>query len=200
MSEISELHFEVEIDSGRSWLEENSDIEIYSLNKSFYEEDVLWKFNLYGKNGKTVEGFVEKLKEKKKIQFLEDDAISAIEQNFLRASNLNTSPKKNPQKFNSFKGKNVAFTLRTKLNEKEALHEFKSISFENDLPEVEKIKTSKVYPRESFASIHGLLITKEIFSLEVCAEILAKKFPRELITWLTYCTDKEKYMARYDIA
>ena len=31
----------------------------------------------------------------------------------------------------------------------------------------------------------------QVYSLEYCAEVLAKRFPRRLITWLCYCTNVE---------
>ena len=203
MSEnFSTLDFEVFTSSERIWLEYKSNIEIYSLDKSFCQ-DILWKLNIDRKNGKTVYGFLEKLEKKKKIEFSENEAILALKGNFLKAvleikfgKDITNDER---LKFNPYKGKNVAFTLRTTLDEKYALNEFENKSNGNNFPNVEEIKTSSISERDFVANIHGLLITKETLPLEDCAEILANIFPRKLITWLTYCTDVQKYKRYFGI-
>ena len=196
------LDFEVLISSERNWLEYKSNIEIYSLDKSFCQ-DILWKLNIDRKNGKTVYRFVEKHEKKENIKFSKNEAIFALKGIFLKADpklKFNKNPINEERlKFNPYKGKNVAFTLRTKLNEKDALNEFENKNNGNDFPNVEEIKTSPISKRYLVANIHRLLITKETLPLEDCAEILANMFPRKLITWLTYCTDVQKYKTRYGI-
>ena len=191
------LDFKVLISSERSWLKYKSNIEIYSLDKSFCQ-DILWKFNIDRKNGKPVYRFVEKLEKKENIKFSENEAILALKGIFLKADpklKFNKNPINEERlKFNPYKRKNVTFTLRTKLNEKDALNEFENKNNGNDFPNVEEIKTSPIFKRDLVANIHGLLITKKD-----CAEILANMFSRELITWLTYCTDVQKYKTRYGI-
>ena len=190
------------ISSERSWLEYKSNIEIYSLDKSFCQ-DILWKLNIDRKNGKTVYRFVEKLEKKENIKFSKNEAILALKGIFLKADpklKFNKNPINEERlKFNPYKRKNVAFTLRTKLNEKDALNEFENKNNGNDFSNVEEIKTSPIFKRDLVANIHGLLITKETLLLEDCAEILANMFPRKLITWLISCTAVQKYKTRYGI-
>ena len=192
------LPFTAKTSAGRIWLKDRSNIEVYSLNESFCN-DILWKANIYRKNEEIVEGFIEKIEKKKEIEFSEKDAESALRGIFLRCEpqiHMNMEL----ENFIPYKATNVSFTLKTNLSEKEQLETHGNISEPGkNCSKFKKIKTSSVVERRDVANVHGLLTTNQILSLEDCAEILAERFPRELITWLTYCTDVQRYQQFYKI-
>ena len=188
------MNFQLQTSRGRIWLKDGDNIEIYSLNGSFCRNE-LWKFNLLRTvQQNVITGSVQKILGGVNVGFSQLEAEQALRSNFYQSTNI-IFIDQGAIPFNPLIGTNVVFTLRTKINQQMQLRIYQNLSHSMLDPAVGQIhfQTGSVSPKDSLANIHGLLTTTSAFPIEQCAEILAKKFPRELITWLSYCTNTEAY-------
>ena len=171
--------------------------EIYSFNKNFSDQS-LWKFTIYSQDeDNMIFGMVEKVKKNENLQFSVEEAKNELKKNFSKEEISLFNYKSSN---GLFQGKNVAFTLRVSLEERRQLepHENKTFT-EEENPDVREIKTESIKEENEVANIHGLLITKEIPSLQKCAQILASKFPCNNATWMTFCTNTISYRKHFNI-
>ena len=96
-----------------------------------------------------------------------------------------------------FAGKEVAFILLAGCEEQcKTLRETERI---NETSDDCFIETGRISLEERVSNVHGLLTLKEVIFLEECAQALAKMFPKNLITWMTYCTNGGAWKYSKDI-
>ena len=175
--------------------------ELYSNNQSF-ANGFIWKFTIAPTSGPywNVSGFIEKINGAQNISFTTAEAENAVKGNFRAVANVVVRPDLNIfiNFANIFSDNQIAFTLR--------IEKLAPLCFRNALQDCQSktlgdetftITTSPMKTEEQVINVYGHLIVQtqpgHVPSLSSCAEILAKCFPKYLITWLTYCTDAERW-------
>ena len=93
------------------------------------------------------------------------------------------------------------FTLRSRnVTEPTFLAQYQNRVIETSPANNYAIATGAIMPRPDVTNVHGVLyLFNPVFSLEECATILAMIFPKQLIVWMTYCTDYKRYSNAYSI-
>ena len=186
---MNQYFFSCTLSRERTWLS-NGNVELYSLNNSF-EEGVLWKFTMFPTQGTATQGFVEKLKNGQTVQFFKEEAVSAIQGNFLQVQNI--SPISTTNQFTFYDGRYVSFVLRAPIGQETQLHPFmnKNFQFNFNGMQVNVSTSSSITKTDRFSCVRGLLTLPQVINLEVCAEMLVQNggFPRHLFTWMNYCTN-----------
>jgi len=195
---MEKAYFDVTLSKERKSIEENDNVELYSLNGSFGRDDVLWRFNLYcvGASFKAY-GSIEKKRKNDKLPFSTEEATSAVFGNFLGVKSLTwcTEPQ---ERFAFFRSEYIAFTLRTSINVRERLMDYQKWKKQNH-NDVNNgkfwVETGSIRDQNRVSNVHGLLTLEyeNNLDLEDCAHMLGRVFPKELITWMTYCTNRVAY-------
>ena len=176
---MQKFFFSATLSKLRSWLSDGN-VELYSLDESF-DDGSLWKFTLAPSSSLDIEGCVRKIKDGRVVTFQKEEAEDAIVGNFLRVSDIEEIES---FEFEFFTSNQVAFTLRVPDRRWEELQEFTCKCWKEDGIQVE---TSDISRESKVSNVYGLLTLEDEKELEDCAEILAKYFPKNLITWLSYC-------------
>ena len=193
---MERFYFNAKLSEKRAWLN-GGNVELYSLRKSF-ESGVMWKFTISPTESLSVEGYVEKIENGQVVKFEDNEAKSAIYGIFLRAKKPTPVPPMND--FPVFKGKDVAFTLRMPCTLQSELKEYQHIQKFSQLVLGRNVsyRTNNIKRETRVSCVRGLLTLDQVLPLEECAEILAAaNFPREMITWLTYCTNVEAWTRNF---
>ena len=173
---------------------------LYSLNESF-QMNILWKFIVFPARVaqlNQIESFIEKWQNGLPIPFQQSEAISAIKGVFTGVYNIMVPPAATQlmQSVPSFTDSFVAFTLRIFDASKRPRLELTQNRNKENLNCL--IQTGTLKPERNAINVFGLLTTPgQICSLEDCSQILAGIFDKDLITWLSYCTNPDawKYYA-----
>ena len=177
---------------------------LYSLNQNFSIDGYMWKFIITPINEiMDVSGFIEKVNAVQSIPFTTEEAENAVKEVFLAVGNVEVLPQiTSPISFCTFISSDIAFSLRVQKSSNSAsgneLQQYASKPIILDqLPQLLTISTSPIHHMTAVDNVFGLLrfqtFPGQVYSLEYCAELLAKYFPRHLITWLSYCTKVEAW-------
>ena len=201
---MEKVYFKAVLSQERKWIEKQCNIDLYSLNGSFPKENVLWKISVYP-TGRwpygEVHGFVEKFQVHKKLKFTWKEAKDAIKGNFLGVKNVKQHYEDGGQKFDLVRSEYIAFTLRAWLDDEKNLNLLKK--YENQKEKERQdiklgrfwLETGSMQTHIKVANVHGILRLESIeqTDLEKYAIVLSKSFPKQLVTWMTYCNNPEAY-------
>ena len=195
---------------------ENGNIELYSLNGSFERENVLWEIVITSSTTSStqqgavteIRGFVFKKQSTvdptgrinwNRLFFVESEAKLALTCTFLNAFpdvRVNGIAPPNPEPIiPPFSSREIMFTLRSRnVTEPTFLAQYQNRVIEISPANNYAIATGAIISRTDVTNVHGVLyLLNPVSSLEECATILATIFPKQLIVWMTYCTNYKRY-------
>ena len=182
---MQKFFFSTTLSKLRSWLSDGN-VELYSLDESF-DDGILWKFTLAPSSNLDIKGSAQKIKDGRVIAFEMAETKAAINGNFLGVFDRPIEEMESFE-FEFLTCNQVAFTLRVPDIRWKELQEFTCKCWRKGGIQVE---TSDISRERRVSNVYGLLSLDDENKLEDCAEILAKYFPKNLITWLSYCKSEE---------
>ena len=201
MNLMQKVYFDAVLSNDRKGIEQENNIEVYALKTSFFDDDILWRFSLYCVGvGCKAYGFIEKVQNDKKLKFSWEEAKEAIRGNFLEVESVSML-EESRWKFNPPKGelrRCIAFTLRTWINSRKALENWKCWEKTQKFDDVENVtfwlETGDIKDRNKVSNVHGLItLQHECSNIESYAHVLSRIFPKNLVTWLSFCSNPRAY-------
>ena len=196
----------------------NGNVELYSLNNSFRNHNVLWKVRITPTTSTKIKGSIKKKKIKyefgandicknidERLLFAREEAERALRGIFFNAEYVEWIERQNLPAYDVRPLNEIEFTVSDKPDANKLL----SLVNNPDFPKsnctipgthntYKNIKMGNPMKTNTYLSIHGLLNLSSPLSLEQCTAILEKHFPN-FIAWLSYCPHPSEYADEFGI-
>ena len=179
--------FEAMLSKERKGIEKENNVEVYSLNQSFQDDDILWRFSLVSIGlSDIVHGFVEKMQKRERLQFTWEEAEAAIKGNFLAERNVSIYENSwKIEEHDFIKHQQIAFTLRTRIYDRKELEHLElwdKRKIEDERAGHFWVETGPIHDERVVSNVHGLLTLEwggKWLHLEDYAQKLKKVFPKK---------------------